>query len=163
MVILEDTRNKPGKHLNINEYMIRNGIMVRRCALYVGDYIIANDGKVSIDTKQDVMELSMDVYADHKRFRNECLRAQEAGIQLIVLTEEALPDGRLDNWHPPARSGIKPASLRNALITMQKKYGVKFRFCSKWETGELILRYLTGGNNESPNTQANQGEDMGRP
>lgn len=98
MVILEDTRQQAGKHSNISAYLDKQGIEHQRCALYVGDYIVANDGKISVDTKQDVRELAMDVYQDHKRFRAECERAQQAGIQLVVLVEESLPGGRLDKW-----------------------------------------------------------------
>lgn len=53
----------------------------------MGDYILANDGSVAVDTKQDVRELAMDVYQEHERFRRECERAQDAGIKLVVLVE----------------------------------------------------------------------------
>ena len=44
MLILEDTRQQAGKHRNINRYFDTAGIRWARQALYVGDYVIANDG-----------------------------------------------------------------------------------------------------------------------
>ena len=38
MIILEDTRNKPGKHDLKNIWFEENGIEVRRTKLYAGDY-----------------------------------------------------------------------------------------------------------------------------
>jgi len=99
--VLEDTRQREGKHKNIKAYLDKAGIRMERCALFVGDYVIAHDQSVAVDTKMDVRELAMDVYQDHDRFVRECKRAQDAGIQLIVLVEEALPGGRLDKWVPP--------------------------------------------------------------
>lgn len=150
MVIYEDTRQQPGKHKNIQAYCEREGIKLIRQALNVGDYMIAGKGDIVVDTKQDVGELAMDVFQQHERFRAECERAQEAGIQLIILTEESLPGGRLSNWQSPInRDGSKrflfdPSTLRKAMITMQKKYGVKFRFCDGRSTPKELLQYLKG-------------------
>ena len=150
MVLYEDTRNQVGKHKNIHQYCEQAGIEILRQALNVGDYMISNKGDISVDTKMDVRELAMDVFQDHERFRGECERAKRCGIQLIVLTEESLPGGRLDQWRPPlGRDGkpvtrINPTTLRKALITMQQEYGVKFRFCDGRSTGRLLIEYLEG-------------------
>ncbi len=150
MVLYEDTRNRIGSHQNIHAYCERAGIEIIRQALNVGDYQIAGQGAISVDTKQDVRELAMDVFQDHRRFREECERAQRCGIQLIVLTEESLPGGRLDNWRSPiGRDGLPkyrfdPGVLRKCLITMQEKYGVWFRFCDGRSTGKLLIEYLEG-------------------
>lgn len=143
MVLLEDTRNKPGEHWNISDYCERNGIVLRRSKLYVGDYQIANAGSVAVDTKQGVMELAGNVFQEHRRFRDECIRAQEAGIRLIVLVEETLPNGRLDRWVPPMAVRFDPGTLRKAMYTMQDKYGVAFRFCAPEDTGRVLVEYLT--------------------
>lgn len=158
MTIIEDTRNQVGKHKAINAYLKSQGHTVIRSKMLVGDYQIANNGRVVVDTKKDVLELIQDVYQDHKRFKAECVTAQEAGIQLYVLTEEALPNGRLDEWVSPIwKSSTKthkagqpisranPATLRKALYTMQDRYGVRFLFCPKEKTGEIILKILTKG------------------
>lgn len=150
MVLYEDTRQQAGKHLNIHAYCDKAGIRIIRQALNVGDYQIAGKGDISVDTKQGVIELAGNVFQEHERFRSECLRAQACGIQLIILIEEALPGGRLDRWRSPVgRDGqpltrFDPATLRKAMITMQREYGVRFRFCEAWQTGQLLIEYLKG-------------------
>lgn len=151
-MILCDTRQQAGKHANIDAYFKKAGIQTDRCALYVGDYALANEQCRAVDTKQDVLELVKDIMSsDHERFVRECLRAKEAGIQLLVLVEEVLPDGGLSAWQSPINSKGKPLtqvkgeSLRRALLTMTVKYGVKFRFCDSRQTGRLIVEYLAEG------------------
>ena len=157
LILIEDTRNQIGQHKNIEAYCKRTGIQLERKCLSVGDYMF-HDGKISVDTKQDILELSHNIMSkDHRRFRAECERAQEMGIQLIVLTEEVPPFGRLDMWEPPRfrssgrfhRYGdpmtlVDPSALRKACITMQEKYGVKFRFCNGRQTPARVIRYLKG-------------------
>ena len=146
MVLYEDTRQQAGKHKNIHAYCEQVGIKIIRQALNVGDYQIAGKGDISVDTKQDVLELAGNVFQDHKRFKAECMRAQECGIQLIILIEEQLPGGRLVNWRPSVGNvRFDPATLRKAMITMQHEYGVKFRFCDGRSTGKQLIEYLTGG------------------
>lgn len=150
MVLYEDTRQQAGKHKNIHAYCEQSGIRIIRQALNVGDYQIAGKGDISVDTKYGVLELAGNVFQEHERFRAECLRAQECGIQLIILVEEVLPGGRLDRWRPPVDRYGKPMArfdpgvLRKAMITMQKEYGVKFRFCDGRSTGRVLIEYLKG-------------------
>lgn len=143
LVLLEDTRNKVGEHKNILRYCQENGIVIRRSKLYVGDYQIANAGSIAVDSKKSVLEIAGNVFQEHRRFRDECLRAQEAGIRLIILIEEALPEGRLDRWVPPMAVRFDPGTLRKAMYTMQDKYGVAFRFCAPEDTGRVLIEYLT--------------------
>jgi len=150
MVLYEDTRQQIGKHRNVHLYCQQAGIKIIRQALNVGDYQIAGKGDISVDTKMSVLELAGNVFQDHERFRAECIRAQECGIQLIILVEELLPGGRLDRWRPPIGwngrpvARFDPAILRKAMITMQQEYGVKFRFCDGRSTGKQIIEYLEG-------------------
>ena len=150
MVLFEDVRNKPGKHKNIYQYCQKNGIEIIRQCLNVGDYMISNRGDIVCDTKQNVIELAGNVFQDHERFRAECERAQRCGIKLIVLVEEVLPDGGLVNWRSPTgKDGLplvkfNPVVLRKAMITMQEKYNVRFRFCDGRSTGKELISYLKG-------------------
>ena len=150
MVLYEDTRQQAGKHKNIHDYCEREGIRIIRQALNVGDYQIAGKGDISVDTKQGVIELAGNVFQEHERFRDECVRAQDCGILLIVLVEESLPGGRLDRWRPPigwngkALTRFNPETLRKAMITMQQEYGVRFRFCDGRNTGQFLIDYLEG-------------------
>lgn len=157
MILLEDTRQQPGQHKNIEAYCKRMGITIVRQCLNVGDYMLP-DGRISVDTKADILELSHNVMSkDHRRFKAECIRAQEQGIQLIVLIEEMPPFGRLDMWEVPRfrtsgrfhRIGdrmtlVEPSALRKACITMQEKYGVRFRFCTRRQSPARMIKYLKG-------------------
>ena len=150
MVLYEDSRQQKGKHKNIHAYCEQQGIEIIRQALNVGDYQIAGKGDISVDTKYGVPELASCCFQEHERFRDELERAQRCGIQLIILTEELLPYGRLDYWRSPMgkdglpRYKFDPAILRKCLITMQDKYGVKFRFCDGRSTGKRLIEYLKG-------------------
>ena len=157
MILLEDTRNQIGQHRNVESYCKRMGITIVRQCLNVGDYMLPG-GTISVDTKADILELSHNIMSnDHRRFKAECVRAQEQGIQLIVLVEETPPFGRLDMWEVPRfrssgrfhRYGdlmtmVDPSALRKACITMQEKYGVKFRFCNRRQSPARIIKYLKG-------------------
>lgn len=157
MILLEDTRNQVGQHKNVEAYCRRVGIDIVRQCLNVGDYMLP-DGKISVDTKADILELSHNIMSrDHRRFKAECVRAMECGIQLIVLVEEVPPFGRLDMWEVPRfrtcgrfhqigdpMTLVDPAALRRACITMQIKYGVKFRFCTRRQSPARIIKYLKG-------------------
>lgn len=162
MIIVQDSREQEGKHKHILSYFSEQGIKVVRSKLFVGDYTLLNNQSVCIDTKKDVVELFMDLTKDHIRFRNECIRAQENGIHLIILIEEKLPDGGLVNWKSPRyKSNGKthkfgdpvtradPCIMRKAMITMQKKYGVRFCFCDKSLTGAIIEKILERGENKN--------------
>ena len=150
MVLLEDVRNKPGKHKNIEAYCRQAGIEIVRTKLLVGDYQISNRGDISVDTKYGVPEIAMDVFQDHDRFRRECQMAQKCNIKLIFLIEETLPEGRLDLWQSPLdrngkpRHKFDPKILRKAMYTMQEKYGCSFRFCDGRSTGKVLIEYLKG-------------------
>ena len=157
VILLCDTRQQEGKHKNIETYCRRMGIqMVRQC-LCVGDYMFPG-GNISVDTKADILELSHNIMSsDHRRMKAECVRAMENGIQLIFLVEEFPPFGRLDMWEVPRfesygrfhRRGdpmtlVDPSALRKACITMQEKYGVKFRFCTRRQSPARVIKYLKG-------------------
>lgn len=153
MVIFEDTRQQTGKHVNVHRYCEKHGIRIVRTKLAVGDYMLAGPGGggVSVDTKTlGVAELASNCFQEHDRFRAECVLARDCGIRLIVLVEEQLPGGRLENWRSPIgwdglpMHKFRPEILKKVMITMQKEYGVRFRFCHPNATGRLLMEYLTG-------------------
>lgn len=152
-VIIEDTRNKPEKNKGIKMQLEDLGYKVVRSKLYVGDYQFADSGKIAIDTKQDLQEVVGNVIHDHERFRNECIRAQEAGVQLIILITEPKIYNLSDvfGWYNPRLRWSKKATtgrqLGKILYAMRDKYGVQFEFCSKDHVGQKIV-HLLGGNNE---------------
>ena len=158
MIIVQDSREQADKHDHVLKYFEESGIKVVRSKLFVGDYTLLNNQSICIDTKRDVIELFMDLTKDHVRFRNECIRAQENGIQLVVLVEEKLPQGGLEAWQSPVwksttqkhHKGDKitnanPATMKKAMRTMREKYGVLFAFCSKQKAGKVIEKILKIG------------------
>ena len=169
MILLEDTRNQPGKHDMKNKYFSEHGVEVRRTKLYVGDYTLPADQSICIDTKKDIQELIGDICGkSHERFRDECVRAQEAGVKLIILVENepGYVDRKQTIYNKVARSvddlfswknprffiwvkgkqkyptATKGAVLAKCCKTMNEKYGVEFQFCKPEEAGERILSIL---------------------
>lgn len=169
MILLEDTRNVVGKHSLKHKWFAENGIEVRRTKLYCGDYTLPTNQSVCIDTKQNLLELCGNVCGkEHARFRRECERAQEAGIKLIILVENDRQQiGKTGVWNPAItklselsrwanprlfiRKGGKQlypnatrgVTLMKACMTMQKKYGCEFVFCTPEESGAKIMELLT--------------------
>ena len=160
MVLLEDSRNQIGKHKNINAYFNSIGIRVIRSKILVGDYVIANDHGTSVDTKKDMIETSMDLFRDHRRFRDECQLAKDCEIRLVVLIEDNTVGNydELLTWvNPqPNRSALTPNGERcfKVMKAMEYTYGVEFQFCKKQDTGKRILEILTEGCNNNGNTKA---------
>ena len=149
-MIYEDTRQQKGKHKNIEAYCRQNGIRIIRQALNVGDYQIAGKGDVSVDTKMGIAEIANCCFQSHERFRDECQRAQDCGIRLIILIEEMPPGGDLDKWVSPLDRYGEPrylfdhSTLKKVMQTMTERYGVQFRYCDGRSTGKLLIEYLKG-------------------
>ena len=149
-MIYEDSRQQKGKHKNIHAYCQQQGIEIIRQALNVGDYQIAGNGDISVDTKMGVPELASNCFQEHVRFREECERAQRCGIKLIVLIEEMPPGGDVSKWRSPLdRYGrpkfqFNPETLSKVMNTMTERYGVQFRFCDGRSTGKELIEYLKG-------------------
>lgn len=169
MILLEDSRQQEHKHDTKAKYFAEHGVEVRRTKLYCGDYTLPTDQSVCVDTKFCIQELIGDICGkSHVRFREECIRAQESNIKLIILVEnerETLNAKKglynevihsiddLFHWinkrsfiwkggkqlYPNATKG---ATLAKACLTMQIKYGVEFRFCDKKDSGRIILELL---------------------
>ena len=159
MILYEDSRQQEGKHKNIHAYCKRNGIEIIRQKCDVGDYMLDPvNGKISVDTKESILELSRNIMSsDHRRFRSECELAQKLGIQLVVLIEEVPNFGRIDLWEVPRwksenrfhkygdpMTRVDPKALRRAMITMMQKYGVRFEFCTRRQSPARVIKILKG-------------------
>lgn len=148
MILFEDTRNKIGKHKELNKKLAELGHEVNRFQLCVGDYARVDKMDVYVDTKKDWLELASNICGkQHVRFRNECLRAKKLGYRLIILVEEAV---NIDCWTSPKRANgkliceVNPYTLEKAMQTMTERYGVEFRHCAKDKTAEVLLEILGG-------------------
>ena len=152
MMILVDSREHQNAIEGILGYFDRSGIRHASTKLYVGDYQEVGNGLLVVDRKQSLLELVSNVCQQHERFRNELLRAEEAGIQLVILCEHghgirSLED--VERWQNPRRRSSPRAMngdrLAQILRTMSIRYGVEFMFCEKTETGRKIAEILQNG------------------
>lgn len=164
MQIQIDTREKAKAITKILKEFDRQGIKYISSKLYVADYMNYDNPRLVIDRKQNLNELCSNVCQDHNRFRNELVKANEAGIKIVFLCEhgkgiKSLKDvkgwinprrfarvksattGRWETFETKAMTGEK---LYKILSTMQIKYGCEFLFCGKEETGKRIIEILGG-------------------
>ena len=152
LTVLMDTREKPQAVQTIMEQFEAAGVRVIRTKLWVADYQLFDNPHLVVDRKQNLSELCNNVVQDHKRFRDELIRAQEVGISVVVLVEhgggiKSLED--VPNWVNP-RLKVSPLAvsgerLYKILKAMEYTYKVRFEFCTKAQTGKRILEILTEG------------------
>jgi hypothetical protein len=145
-VIVVDTREQKN---HVTKYMDQHGIPNVRSKLFVGDYTLLSNQSVVIDRKQHLLECCSCVTQQHIRFRNELLRAQSAGIHLIMLVEhghgiESLEDVR--SWVNP-RLKKSPLALSGPTLyvrmkSIATKYGIEWKFCNKCDTGWTVCEIL---------------------
>ena len=152
MILIEDTRNKVDKHRCKRQCFENLGHQVIRTKLLVGDYSLLHDQTVCIDTKQDWVEVANNICGkNHERFRNECIKAKNCGIRLVILVEEEMP---VLEWKSPLKRNRQPVTmvkgetLAKAINTMQEKYGVEFVNCAKSESADKILEILGVNKND---------------
>lgn len=166
MVIQVDTREHKGEVERVERQLDAMGVKHFRSKLYCGDYQSLDNGRLVIDRKKDLLEIVSNVTTQHQRFRNELVRAQEAGIRIIILCEHG--DGirsmeDVSEWHNPRLDILKwevvngkprrtqafpnattGERLAKALKSISRNYEVDFVFCEPSETGEMIVRLLGG-------------------
>jgi len=149
MTIWRDTRDKAGKHENVDSYLLKCGHEVIYQKLDVGDVMAEGVPGVSIDLKRNLGELSKNLMnrTDHSRFYKEVRRAREQGIKLYILCEHG---GKIKSIQDVAQwsdkySGVSGRALMEALYKLHIAWGVEVLFCSKRSTGRRIIEILTGG------------------
>ena len=149
MTIIEDTNQKKGQHKNKHDYFEKEKIEVIRNRLPFGDYCLPP--AISVDTKNSMAEIAANIGSDHKRFKNECIKARDAGCKLIILVENTEGIDSIDKvhtWYNPDTifrpRAITGTRLEKAMKTMHERYGVVFEFCHPEESGERIMELLGG-------------------
>ena len=143
MILLCDTRQKKGQHLNIERYCSENNItMIPKC-LNVGDYMLEN-GTMAVDTKKDVEELCSDLFRDKKAFNKKYKKCYKDGIKLIVLVEEKIKGiNDILAWKSQ-HSKITGRYLLEMINDVKISYGIEFYFCDKKDTGRYLIKLLNG-------------------
>ena len=151
-VIQVDTREKPDEFARIARQFDALGVKYFRSKMYVGDYQSVDNGRLVIDRKKGLQELAGNVCQQHDRFRRELIRAQDAGIKIVILCEfktlapKSLED--VQRWKNPrlknSPKAITGERLYKVLRTLRYRYNVDFAFCMESETGQTIVNILEG-------------------
>lgn len=106
MIIQIDTREHKNERQRIEQQFDALGIKYYNSKLYVGDYMSIDNPRLIIDRKKDIGEIYSNVVQGHERFVAELLRAQEVGIQLVILCEHGADIQTLVDviwWENPRR------------------------------------------------------------
>lgn len=168
MVIQIDSREKERAIKKIVAEFDQQGIRHPVSKLLVGDYMNYDNPRLIIDRKQNLTELCSNVCQGHDRFRRELVRAQENEIRLIFLVEHGKGVERLqdviwwDNprsvrrvrgddgkWREISTKAMQGEVLYKILCTLERKYGCRFLFCEKEDTGRRIIELLGGDSYDS--------------
>lgn len=149
-VILEDTRQQKDKNKHIRLQLESLGYKVDRCKMYCGDYQFADNGKIVIDTKQDLQEVCGNLTQQHERFKEECVRAKEAGIRLVILVQDPRIQflNEVPSWYnwrlKKNKLALTGKKLYRIMATMVERYGVEWQFTTRHKIGERIVDILEG-------------------
>jgi hypothetical protein len=107
--------------------------------------------RLIIDRKQNLQELCGNVCQQHERFKAELVRANKAGIKLIILCEHGKDIKSLEDvlWWENPRIKTSPRAttgnqLYKSMCTIRDRYNVGFEFCTKRDTGKRIIEILGG-------------------
>ena len=148
MNIIEDTRQKPEKHVWKNDYWKEHGDSVLRCALPVGDYQLAPD--IVCDSKNGIQEIAQNLcgkVSEKERVKREESRAADLGIKLFFVIEQ---DGITckEDLIPlqlvlPSNQIVLGEQLKAAMEIHEHKYGSEFVFCKPSESGKVIKEILS--------------------
>ena len=151
MTIQIDSREHKWELARIQRQLTALGCKTIVSKLYVGDYQSLDNPRLVIDRKKDLLELCGNVTQQHERFQRELIKAQEAGIRLIILIEHGGDIQSLEDvyfWDNPRLSQSPKATtgkgLYKSLCTIRSRYNVRFEFCTKQETGKKIMELLDG-------------------
>lgn len=165
MIFIQDTREQPGKHDNVENYLKAHGHTIIRSKMYVGDLSLLNDQSVCVDFKNGLSEVYANLvnHNEHMRFRRECERAHEANIRLIVLVQQngisslaevrqwinprikrwdyitaAQSAGKLLDSKVSKKPPIESIRLENIMRTMSERYEFEWLFCTKAAAGKIV-------------------------
>lgn len=167
MTINVDTREHNSEWVRIQKQFDRIGVQYFRSKLYVGDYMSLDNARLVVDRKKNLQELCGNVCQQHERFKKELIRAIEAGIQIVFLVEHGPDIKTLEDvyfWQNPRKHEIRwrynkqtgqkekyfispkavdGKQLYKSLCTIQDRYGARFEFCTKDQTGNRIIEILS--------------------
>ena len=145
-MIICDTREKKNDH--VLDYFRQRDIPFEIRKLDTGDYMDADNDRLTIDRKQNLDELCGNLFSpDKSRFWREVRRAKAEHIRMIVLIEQG---GRIRSLNDVPKwrgkyTKVTGYRLYNEMCRCHIAYGVEFWFCDKRSTGKRIAEILMSG------------------
>ena len=148
-IIIVDTREKG--HKSILKYFDEHNIDYIISKLDYGDYKIYKDNSVVIDRKDSLLELTGNLCHtnEHERIKREIARAKEDDCKdfIFLIAESKIKSAEdVKNWSSP-HTKVKGTTLLKIMVTMKKKYNIRFIIVPKKDMGKKIIELL-GGKNE---------------
>ena len=145
-LIIVDTREKG--HKKILEYFDKIGQDYIISKLDAGDYMLYKNYSTIIDKKDGLLELAGNLCntPEHERIKREIARAKEDGCKdfIFLIAESKIKSVEdIKNWSSP-HTKVKGSVLLKIMVTMKKKYGIRFIICPRREMGKKILELLGG-------------------
>lgn len=156
-IMVTDTREQRNAEVLRYLEVIGQPYVVRK--VEAGDYIWCINGEddysTVIDLKKDLVEVAGNIAGsakEHQRFKNEIARARDLGCKrFVVLIREPLQNLEcVQQWQSPKlRNGRKlvnrsPIALYKTMKTFESRYGVEWKFTSRFRAGEDIISILDG-------------------
>lgn len=143
-LIIVDTREKG--HKKILEYFEKVGQDYIVSKLDAGDYMVFKKTSVIIDKKDGLLELAHNLCnaSEHERIKREIARARDLGCEdfVFLIQDNKIKTAEdIKKWSSP-HTKVKGETLLKIMVTMKKKYGVRFVIVPKKNMGEMILKLL---------------------
>lgn len=143
-LIIVDTREKG--HQSILKYFDKVGQDYIVSKLDAGDYAVYKRFNTLIDRKNSLLELSGNLCktTEHDRLKREIQRAKDLGYKefIFLISETKIKTiDDIKNWSSP-HTKVKGETLLKIMVTMSKRYGVKFIICKRKDMGKKILELL---------------------
>ena len=151
-IILTDTRQKCEQHI-LKEFDKQN-IKHIRTTLKSADYMALRydngfvfDYSILIDTKKDLNEMAGNICrtSEHERIVKEINKAKELGCKqfiFLIADNEIKTTDDIKHW-TSKYTRVKGNVLLKSMITMSKKYEIKFIICKKKDMGKKIIEILS--------------------
>ena len=146
--IVEDSRQKVGKHQQKHIGFEDLGVDLLRCKLPFGDYALPPS--VSVDTKENLEEIAGNLCGSKKerdRFIRECKAAAAVGCQLVIMVETEHDGSLLDLGDIRIGSGkvVTGLQLYRAMTAVSGRYGVRFVLVRPEDAAKEIVKLLEEG------------------
>ena len=148
VTVIEDSRQKDGKHQQKHIGFEDLGVDLLRCKLPFGDYALPP--AVSVDTKENLEEIAGNLCGSMKerdRFIRECKAAAAAGCQLVIMVETEHDGSLLDLGDIRIGSGkvVTGLQLHRAMTAVSGRYGVRFVLVRPEDAAKEIMKILQEG------------------